>query len=99
MVEDDLEAFYKDAGVWDNRWWVGGYELGIAFPPDWVGEFVYDEDTDPDATFVENEVVNFEANFYLPHNLGLALSINTFAVTEEAARFLQATPSELAVIA
>jgi len=43
-------------------------------------------------------VWNYEANFYLPEGKGLALCINTFAVEEERAGFLQATPPDLVVI-
>lgn len=48
--------------------------------------------------FGPGEVCNFEANFYLPQDAGLAVSINTFVVTREAGEFLQSTPSELVVI-
>ena len=93
-----LKKFYTEIGVWENRWWVGGYELGISFPPDWVGETVYDEDSPEDQTFLENEVFNFEANFYLPKHKGLTLGINTFIVTAEGAEFLHTTPNEFFVI-
>ncbi|WP_433519564.1 M24 family metallopeptidase [Nonomuraea sp. CA-143628] len=93
-----LEEFYREIGAWENRWWVGGYELGIAFPPDWVGEFVYDEDSSPDQTFVENEVLNFEANFYLPKHAGLTMGINTLIVTPDGAEFLHSTPDEFFIV-
>ncbi|WP_315770777.1 M24 family metallopeptidase [Rhodococcoides kroppenstedtii] len=93
-----LEAFYREIGVWENRWWVGGYELGIAFPPDWVGEFLYDEDADPDGVFVQNEVLNFEANFYLPKHAGLTMGINTLIVAADGAEFLQETPNDFVVV-
>lgn len=97
---DIVEAYYRENGLLGDEWWIGGYELGVAFPPDWVGDFEYTLGVDPrDEILAPGEVCNYEANFYLPHNLGLALSINTFAVTEEAAGFLQTTPSELVVIA
>lgn len=84
--------------IWQDRWWVGGYELGIAFPPDWVGEFVYDEDSDEDSVFLANEVVNFEANFYLPKSAGLTMGINTLICGGEGAEFLQSTPNQLFVV-
>jgi Xaa-Pro dipeptidase len=95
-----VEAYYQETGLLGDEWWIGGYELGVAFPPDWVGDFEYTLGVDPgDEVFAPGEVCNYEANFYLPHNLGLALSINTFAVTDDAAGFLQATPSQPIVIA
>lgn len=93
-----LREFYEDAGVWENRWWVGGYELGIAFPPDWVGEFVYDEEAGPERTFVAGEVLNYEANFYLPKHAGLTMGINTLIVDDCGADFLQRTPNKLLVV-
>ena len=64
-----------------------------------MGDFFYELGTDPgNEAFVPGDVVNYEANFYLPHNAGLAMSINTMAFTEEGAAFLQETPSEPIVI-
>ena len=34
--------YYDEVGIWSDAGWVGGYELGIGFPPDWVGNFVYE---------------------------------------------------------
>ena len=91
--------YYREVGILQDQWWIGGYELGIAFPPDWVGEFYYDWETDPgDAVFDPGLVVNYEANFYLPQAAGIAMCINTMAFGEEGAAFLQSTPSELTVV-
>ena len=91
--------YYREWGILQDQWWIGGYELGIAFPPDWVGEFYYEWETDPgDAAFDQGLVVNYEANFYLPQAAGIAMCINTMAFGEEEAAFLQSTPSELTVI-
>jgi Xaa-Pro dipeptidase len=84
--------------IWQDRWWVGGYELGIAFPPDWVGEFVYDEYSHEESVFVLDEVMNFEANFYLPKAAGLTMGINTLICGAEGAEFLQTTPNKLFVV-
>lgn len=40
-VQRTLRSFYQDAGLWERRGWIGGYELGLAFPPDWVGEWMF----------------------------------------------------------
>ena len=95
-----VESYYRETGLLGDEWWIGGYELGVAFPPDWVGDFYYELGTDPgEEIFVPGDVANYEANFYLPHNAGLAMSINTMAFTDEGATFLQETPSEPIVIA
>jgi hypothetical protein len=69
FLAQEMRAFYVDAGIWEQRNWVGGYEMGIAFAPDWVGEFVFtlgnfSEDGAPDdRTLEENFVCNFENIF------------------------------------
>lgn len=94
-----VESYYRDVGLLGDEWWIGGYELGIAFPPDWVGDFVYEYGVDPgDAVFEPGDVVNYEANFYLPQNAGLAMSINTIIFEDDHAGFLQETPSAPIVI-
>lgn len=101
-VRDLLETvvdYYEKVGLLGDEWWIGGYELGVAFPPDWVGDFVYEHGTDPgDAAFLPGDVVNYEANFYLPQNAGLAMSINTMIFEDDRAEFIQETPSEPIVI-
>jgi Xaa-Pro dipeptidase len=78
--------------IWEDRWWVGGYELGVAFPPDWVGEFIYDADGDNTGkVLTPGDVVNLETNFYLPGVAGVLAIINTFVVDDDHAEFL--TPS------
>ena len=60
-VNRALRDYYLDAGLWDLVRWVGGYELGIAFPPDWVGEFVFSaEEEEPDGVIEAGMVTNFE---------------------------------------
>ena len=55
-----------------DRYWLGGYEIGIAFPPDWCGNFVYDSFMEMgDARFEEGMVVNFECGFGVVDTLSL----------------------------
>jgi len=96
---DRLEGYYRDVGLLGEEWWVGGYELGVAFPPDWVGGFIYSLGEDPgDEAFTPGEVVNFEANFYLPKQAGIAFCINTLIFEEHGAGFINETPARLTVI-
>lgn len=96
----EMNAYYRGVGLDDGyRWWVGGYELGIAFPPDWVGSFVYDPSFDSgDRRFAPGTVVNFEGNFYLPKNAGCSAIINTLAFSEADATVLSQIPNGLIVI-
>lgn len=94
-----LEEYYAAAGILGDEWWVGGYELGIAFPPDWVGGFVYSLGEDPgEEAFLPGDVVNFEANFYLPNQAGIAFCINSMVFDDDKAEFMQTTPSTLEIL-
>jgi Xaa-Pro dipeptidase len=94
-----MKAYYQEAGIEQDAWWFGGYELGIAFPPDWVGQFVYDVYIDAgDQLFVPGTVVNYESNFYLPHKAGVSYQINTLIFTKKQARILGKLPNDLIVI-
>jgi len=94
-----IEGYYRDAGIWQDQCWIGGYDLGISFPPDWVGPWYYDVHTDPgDDVFDAGMVCNYEANFYLPQSAGMAMFIDTMAVDEHSAQFIQQTPAQLFVI-
>lgn len=94
-----MKAYYQEAGILRDAWWFGGYELGIAFPPDWVGEFVYDVSIDAgDQLFVPGTVVNYESNFYLPHKTGVSYQINTLVFTEKEAKILGKLPNDMIII-
>lgn len=45
-----LRKHYEDHGLWGRKDWIGGYQLGISFTPDWVGEFVWNVDKHEDTT-------------------------------------------------
>ena len=91
-----IEAYYREAGIWQDRCWIGGYDLGLSFPPDWVGPWFYDVHTDPgDDAFVPGMTTNYEANFYLPRLAGMSMFIDMMVFTEDGAEFLQETPARL----
>jgi Xaa-Pro dipeptidase len=91
--------YYQETGIWGENRWVGGYDLGIGFPPDWVGPFVYDPNLDPgDRALVPGTVVNYESQYYLPHGLGITFLIDTIAVDEHEARLLSTIPYELVIV-
>jgi Xaa-Pro aminopeptidase len=94
-----VQSYYEDAGIWEHRGYIGGYELGIAFPPDWVGEFNYGPHVDTgDRVCEPGLVVNHESQFYLPRLVGYCMLIDTMMFTETEARWLGAMPRELIVI-
>jgi len=60
-----LEKHFSPKGAWDRAYYIGGYELGIAFPPDWVGEWEFDAtNSEHTGVFEEGMVTNFESIFY-----------------------------------
>lgn len=90
---------YAAAGILDDCYWSGGYELGVAFPPDWVGAFIYDLTmTGEEEAFKPMTVVNHECNFYAPEGLGMSATIETFFFHEDRAEFACKTPRELQVL-
>jgi hypothetical protein len=86
-----LRSYYEEVGIWDQRAWVGGYELGIAFPPDWVGEFLWTVEEETEGVFLENEVTNFESILN-------TVLIDTFVYEKDGARKLSNIAPELIVI-
>lgn len=94
----EMKRYYADCGLLENQWWIGGYELGIAFPPDWVGSYYFDiwKELGNDA-FEPGFVSNYEANFYLPKDAGLSCMIDTLIVEEDAAAFIHDVPCRLFV--
>jgi Xaa-Pro aminopeptidase len=66
-VNRAMREFYRDAGVYDIRGYSGGYDIGIAFPPDWVGEFEFNiNQEDPKGTFEANMVTQYECALQKP---------------------------------
>ncbi len=91
--------YYSKVGLWEDRWWIGGYEYGIAFPPDWVGAFFFDPDIDPgDRTFTDGMSIVWEADVYLPHNAGLARVIDTWQIGRKEPEILTKLPPDLVVV-
>jgi Xaa-Pro aminopeptidase len=96
---ESIRDYYVDAGIFDDCYWSGGYELGIAFPPDWVGTYIYDLSmTKETEIFEPMSVVNHECNFFAPNSAGLSITIETILFQENHAHFACSTPRELQVL-
>jgi Xaa-Pro dipeptidase len=94
-----LEEYYRHEEILDELWWVGGYELGIALPPDWVGGWFFDTWTDPGEDALDPGLVtNLETNFYLPELAGLTMQINTLVFTDKSAEVISGLSPDLIVI-
>ena len=91
--------YYDEVGIWSDAGWVGGYELGIGFPPDWVGNFVYEmSDSDSERTFEARTCVNFESQFFSPRMSGITYYICTLLFKEDVAELPIKAPRQLVVI-
>jgi Xaa-Pro aminopeptidase len=86
----EMRRFYDDAGIWEWRSWVGGYEMGIAFPPAWTGNYVFDPASDigRDKVFEPGIALNFENQFYLSNHRGLFFMIETVLLDEAGTHLL-----------
>jgi Xaa-Pro aminopeptidase len=94
-----LKAYYEEQGIWENASWVGGYEMGIGFPPDWVGNFVYEmSHEDSKVLFEPGTAVNFESVFFGPRMAGLTYLIDTLMFSSEEAHLASAMPRGLTVL-
>lgn len=92
-------SYYDEVGIWSEAAWVGGYELGASFPPDWVGNFVYEmTDGDSEKVFEAGTVVNFESQFYGPRRVGITYFIDTIMFEEGVAQLPVRAPRELLVV-
>ena len=91
--------YYDAVGIWSDAGWVGGYELGIGFPPDWVGNYVYEmSDTESDKVFEPNTVVNFESQFFSPNLSGITYFIDTLLFKKDVALQPVKAPLDLVVL-
>ena len=77
---ETIKAYYDQQGLWDSRGWVGGYEMGISFFSDWVGNFVYDplSDKNADRLFEPNTAINYEVQVFLPGHVGAFFLVESF---------------------
>ena len=100
-INEVTRNYYREQGLWESRCWVGGYEMGIAFYPDWVGNFVYDPlaEKNADRDFEPGTAVNYEVQVFLPRHAGCFVAIETFLFgDEEVTLATEAIPYGLTVI-
>jgi len=82
----------------EKVWWVGGYALGIALPPDWVGHTYLSNDAYEQFTWEPGYVTNYE-NILFDREQGFTASyMETLLMTEQGIEILSQVPRTLTVI-
>lgn len=82
----------------ERVWWVGGYALGIALPPDWVGHTYLSNDAYEQFTWEPGYVTNYEDILFDPSEGFTASYMETLLMTEQGIEILSKVPRELCVI-
>jgi Xaa-Pro aminopeptidase len=82
----------------EQVWWVGGYALGIALPPDWVGHTYLSNDAYERFTWEPGYVTNYENICFDRDGAFTASYMETLLMTEQGIEVLSAVPRELTVI-
>lgn len=83
----------------ERVWWVGGYALGIAVPPDWVGHTYLSNDAYERFTWEPGYVTNYENILFDPDEGITASYMETLLMTEDGIEILSRVPRGLTVIA
>ena len=96
------DRYLEEKDLKKYLWWAGGYALGIAVPPDWVGSFFAEPREEiPDQPLQPGMVFNYENQFDVwedwPGGSGAAY-IETLLVTEAGLEILSALPRDLVVV-
>ena len=98
-VMKEMKRYYQDCGLWPHQRWIGGYELGVALPPDWVGPSFWDIATDHGSRcFDAGMVGNFESQFFMPRAAGASVLIDTMLFDDDNAHLLHKVERELIVV-
>ena len=101
-VERIAQRYTDEVGLREYVWWVGGYSLGIALPPDWCGShWLEPRGGLPDRVLEPGIVFNLENQFDVwedwPGGSGCAY-IESLLVTEAGLEVLSKLPRQLVVV-
>ncbi|MBC9936525.1 MULTISPECIES: Xaa-Pro peptidase family protein [unclassified Leucobacter] len=84
-VTDRIQEHLTENGLWGLHNWNGGYEMGLSFPPDWVGEWTFTVGEQTNDLFETGTVTNYESIVLYP-------MIDTVVFGESGARTLSQLP-------
>jgi len=94
-------AYIDAAGLRKYVWWVGGYSLGIAQPPDWCGRYWMNREENAERYFEPGIVVNFENQFDVWENWpgGSGASyVDSMLMTDAGLEVLSTLPRNIVVV-
>ena len=100
-LNERVKAHYDEHDLRDSRGWIGGYEMGISFYSDWVGNFVYDPlaEKNADRVFEPGTAVNHEIQIFMPRHVGQYFMIESLLFGDNEATLATAdVPYPLIVI-
>ncbi len=103
VAQDVADKYIDSVGLRKYVWFIGGYDLGIAIPPDWVGHTWLNQRVGfENATFDPGYVTNFENQFDVvdedwPGGRGVC-HIETFLMTKSGLEVLSKLPRTLTVV-
>ncbi|HEX7952242.1 MAG TPA: M24 family metallopeptidase, partial [Burkholderiales bacterium] len=89
------ERRIRDAVPEENIWWIGGYSLGIATSPSWVGHTYLANDGPERCIWADGFVSNFETIFLDPVEGYAAEAIDTVAMIDGRLEVLSSLPRTL----
>jgi Xaa-Pro aminopeptidase len=93
------ERYVRERIAPERIWWVGGYALGLALPPSWVGHTYLANDGPQRCLLMPGYVSNFENVFFDEHEGFAADFIETVVMTETGLEVLSRLPRTLIDVA
>jgi Xaa-Pro aminopeptidase len=89
------EQHVRDRVPQQNIWWIGGYNLGISFPPSWVGHTYLANDGLQKCRLAEGAAFNFENVYSDPEEGFEGGCIDTVIMTRQGLEPLSGLPRQL----
>lgn len=94
-------GYLESVGLADRGWFIGGYDVGIAIPPDWVGHTYLNGRCFERADFVIGTVTNFENVLDVaegwPGGYGTQ-NVDTFVMEETGLRILSKLDRSIKIV-